>query len=50
MQNHENASVRNIEQGEPPEGNVSLKPGGDQAEDRSSDETTVVAGATNDRA
>jgi hypothetical protein len=51
IQNHENANVRNIEQGEPRHRKYKrLKLGGCQAYDRSSDLTAVVAGATNDRA
>jgi hypothetical protein len=52
IQNHENANVRNIGQGEPRhrKHNNRLKLGGGQAYDRSSDYTAVVAEATNDRA
>jgi hypothetical protein len=51
IQNHENANVRNIGQGEPRYRKYKrLKLGGGQAYDRSSDQTAVVAGAINDRA
>jgi hypothetical protein len=46
IQNHENANVRNIGQGEPRHRKYKrLKLGGGQAYDRSSDQTAVVAGA-----
>jgi hypothetical protein len=51
LQNHENANVRNIGQGEPRHRKYKrLKLDGGQAYDRSSDSTAVVAGANNDRA
>jgi hypothetical protein len=51
IQNHENATVRNIEQGEPRHRKCKThKLGGDQAYDRSSDSTAIVAGTTNNRA
>jgi hypothetical protein len=51
IQNHENANVRKIGQGEPRHGKYKrLKLGGGQACDRTSDYTAVVTGATNDRA
>jgi hypothetical protein len=51
LQNHENANVRNIEEGELRHRKYKrLKLGGGQVYDRSSDYTAVVAGATNDRA
>jgi hypothetical protein len=50
-QNHENANVRSIGQGEPRHRKCKrLKRGGGQAYDRSSDETAIVARATNNRA
>jgi hypothetical protein len=50
-QNHENANVRNIGQGELRHRKYRrLELGGGQAYDRSSDYTSVIAGATNDRA
>jgi hypothetical protein len=51
IQNHENANVRNIGQGEPRHRKYKrLKLGGGQAYDRSSDQTVVVAGAIIDKA
>jgi hypothetical protein len=51
IQNHENANVHNIRQGEPWHRKYKrLKLGNGQAYDRSSNYTAVVAGATNDRA
>jgi hypothetical protein len=51
IQNHENANVRNIGQGEPRHRKCKrLKLGGGQTCDRSSEQTGVVAGATNDKA
>jgi hypothetical protein len=48
---HENANVRNIGQGEPRHRkHKRLKLGGGLAYDRSSDWTSVLVGATNDRA
>jgi hypothetical protein len=47
IQNHENVNVRNIGQGEPRHRKYKrLKLRGDQAYDRSSDYSAVVAGAT----
>jgi hypothetical protein len=51
IQNHKNANIRNIGQGEARQMKYKrLKLGGGQAYDRSSDSTAVVAGATEDRA
>jgi hypothetical protein len=51
IQNHENADVRKIEQGEPRHRKYKrLKFSGSQAYDRSRDWSAVVAGATNDSA
>jgi hypothetical protein len=51
IQNHENANVCNIGQGELRHRKYRrLILGGGQAYNRSSDQTAVVAGATNDRA
>jgi hypothetical protein len=51
MPNHENENVRNLGQGELRHSKYKgLKLRGGQAYDRSSDLTSVVAGATNDRA
>jgi hypothetical protein len=51
IQNHENANVGSIGQGEPRHRKYKrLKLGGGQAYDRSSDYTAIVAGATNNRA
>jgi hypothetical protein len=50
IQNHENANVSNIGQGEPRHRKYKrLKLGGGQTYDRSSDWTAIVAGATSNR-